>query len=95
MSTPAQSLPCGRAHVLRAPRDRAGSGDWLRRQPLTFQATVSVLRSPMGLAGVLVVLAVRRRSRSFAPLVAPYPPYEQHQGQLLQPPSAAVPARHR
>ena len=85
MSTPAQSLPAAappRIHAVRT----GWSADWLRRQPLTVQATVSVLRSPVGLTGfavalLFVVLAV------CAPLVAPYPPYEQHQGNLLQPPN--------
>lgn len=85
MSTPAQSLPRAAAPRIQAART-GWSADWLRRQPLTVQATVSVLRSPVGLTGfavalLFVVLAV------FAPLVAPYPPYEQHQGNLLQPPN--------
>lgn len=41
----------------------------------------------MGLTGVLVVLLCVGLAIC-APLVAPYPPYEQHQAQLLQQPSA-------
>jgi peptide/nickel transport system permease protein len=84
LSTPAQSLPAAASPRIHAAR--AGwSADWLRRQPLTVQATVSVLRSTLGLTGfavalLFVLLAI------FAPLVAPYPPYEQHQGSLLQAP---------
>jgi ABC-type dipeptide/oligopeptide/nickel transport system permease subunit len=86
MSTPAQSLPAAAAPPLRGASGR-WSGAWLRRQPLTFQATVTVLRSPMGLAGFLVVLLFVALA-IFAPFVAPYSPYEQHQRVLLQPPSA-------
>jgi ABC-type dipeptide/oligopeptide/nickel transport system permease subunit len=39
----------------------------------------------MGLAGLLIVLLFVALAM-FAPLVAPYPPYEQHQRELLQPP---------
>ena len=85
MSTPAQSLPAA-APPLRSAYAR-WQGDWLRRQPLTFQATVSVVRSPTGLLGFLVALLFVALA-AFAPLVAPYSPYEQHQGQILQPPSA-------
>jgi peptide/nickel transport system permease protein len=86
MSTPAQSLPAATAPRLRAERTR-WQRDWLRRQPLTFQAAVSVLRSPMGLGGFAVVLLFVGLAL-FAPLVAPYSPYEQHQQDLLQAPSA-------
>ncbi|HEY3063287.1 MAG TPA: ABC transporter permease [Chloroflexota bacterium] len=65
----------------------ARTGEWLRRQPLTLQATVSVLRSPMGLVGLIVVLLFVVLA-ILAPVVAPYPPYQQHQASLLQPPTA-------
>ena len=62
--------------------------DWLRRQPLTFQATVSVLRSPMGLVGTVVVLVFVALA-VLAPLITPYSPYEQHATDILRPPGTA------
>jgi len=84
MSTPAQSLAAAAPPRLRAARAR-WTGEWLRRQPLTLQASVSVLRSPMGLSGFSVALSFVGLA-VFAPFVAPYAPYEQHQGNLLQAP---------
>jgi len=86
MSTPAQSLTAATAPRLHTERTR-WQRNWLRRQPLTFQAAVSVLRSPLGLGGFAVVLLFVGLAL-FAPLVAPYSPYEQHQEDLLQAPSA-------
>lgn len=85
MSMPAKSMAAA-APPLSSTRAH-WHGDWLRRQPLTFQATVSVLRNPTGLLGFAVVLVFVGLA-TFAPLVAPYSPFEQHQGQILQPPSA-------
>lgn len=89
MSSPAQSLPAGVAHPLGPARAR-WSGAWLRRQPLVLQAVLAVARSPMGAAGGLVVLIFVGLA-VFAPTIAPYSPYEQHPGTLLQAPSGAFP----
>ena len=84
MSTPAQSLPA-RVTLPKAARGRSAN-QWLRRQPLTVQAMVLVLRSPTGLVGSVVVVVLLGLAIC-APLVAPYSPYEQHPLNVLQPPS--------
>ena len=89
MSSRAQSIVARAPPPVRAARS-SRRGEWLRRQPLMLQATVSVVRSPMGAAGVAVVLVFVGLA-VLAPLVAPYPPYEQHPSSQLQPPSAQFP----
>jgi peptide/nickel transport system permease protein len=71
----------------RLPVAHRSRGEWLRRQPLTFQATVSICRSPMGLLGLILVLLFVLLA-VLAPLIAPYSPYEQHQADILRPPGA-------
>ena len=89
MSSRAQSIVARAPPPVRAARS-SRRGEWLRRQPLTLQATISVVRSPMGAAGVAVVLVFVGLA-VLAPLVAPYSPYEQHPSSQLQPPSAQFP----
>jgi ABC-type dipeptide/oligopeptide/nickel transport system permease subunit len=89
MSSGAQSIVASAPPPVRAARSSWRS-EWLRRQPLTLQASVSVVRSPMGAAGLVVVLVFVALA-ILAPLVAPYSPYEQHPASQLQPPSAQFP----
>ena len=89
MSSRAQLIVARAPPPVRAARS-SRRGEWLRRQPLTLQATISVVRSPMGAAGVAVVLVFVGLA-VLAPLVAPYSPYEQHPSSQLQPPAAQFP----
>jgi peptide/nickel transport system permease protein len=62
-------------------------GSWVRRQSGFVQVTLKIARSPMGAYGLATLLLLVALA-ALAPVIAPYPPYEQHPGFELRPPSA-------
>jgi peptide/nickel transport system permease protein len=63
-------------------------GSWIRRQSPWLQVFVSLARGPMGAFGLATVVLLLLLAL-FAPVLAPYPPVQQHPGQELQAPGAA------
>jgi peptide/nickel transport system permease protein len=71
------------------PRFRAAraQGSWIRRQRRWVQVLLRISRNPMGAFGLAIVLLMGLAA-VFAPVIAPYSPIAQHQGQELQPPGS-------